>query len=177
MKIWRKLLVSSFVLLNLMAMMRIHLPMEKQFFQQLYQPVDRYLSFFSIYQDWMMFAPNPAKLSFYLRAEIEFDDGSKEDYVFPRNTRLSTIQRYIQGEKFRKVISEGIRKDQNSFMWRDTAKFALRKLRNTHFDKIPLKVHLYRHWDEIPNIKQEFRPHLSTTADYQSFKFFTYEVI
>jgi hypothetical protein len=158
-------------------MVRVFVPLEAKFFSAVYKPVDSYLSFFSIYQDWMMFAPNPNRLNNYISAEVEFMDGTKENYLFPRPDQLSLVEKYTYGEKYRKFMSEGIRKDSNSFMWKDTAKFVLRKIRNDNFEKIPAKVHLFRNWNEIPDLNQGFRKYNQLETQYQSFKFFTYEVI
>lgn len=124
-----------------------------------------------------MFAPNPGKSNNHMTAKVEFMDGSMTDYAFPRAVDMNFFDKYSYGEKFRKLTSEGIRKDKNKFMWRDTAKFVLRQIRETHFDKIPLKVHLYRHWEEIPHIEKEFRPHGARAPKFDSYKFYTYEVI
>jgi hypothetical protein len=173
----RKLFITLFIVFNFLIMFRVHLPLDSKYFSTLYRPIDSYLSFFSIYQDWFMFAPNPSKLNLYITAEVEFDDGSKDIYEFERNSMGSLSQKYISGERYRKFTSESLRKDKNSYLWKDAAKFALRKLKNKSFSKIPLKVHLTRHWDEIPNMEKEFRPHLSKSTNYQSFKFYTYEVL
>ena len=172
-----KSLISLFISFNLLCMIRVFVPLEAKYFAALYRPIDSYLSFFSIYQDWMMFAPNPNRLNTYLSAEVEFVDGTKETYVFPRPSELGLVEKYVYGEKFRKLISEGIRKDSNQFMWKDTAKFILRKLKNENYEKIPAKVHLFRHWNEIPDVAKEFRPHKQIETKYESFKFYTYEVI
>jgi hypothetical protein len=173
----RKIILSGFILFNFLPMLRIHLPLDAKFIGATYRPVDAYLSFFSIYQDWMMFAKNPARLNIYLTADVEFDDGTRDTYVFPKPTELSLLEKYIYGERFRKIISESIRRDDNRFMWPDTAKFALRKLRDRNFAKLPLRVHLNRHWYVTPAMEQEFLPHLQRKANYEKFKFYTYEVI
>lgn len=173
----RKIIISAFILFNFLPMLRVHLPLDTKFFSALYKPVDTYLSFFSIYQDWLMFAKNPARINTYLTAEVEFDDGTSEVYMFPHPTELNLMEKYIYGERFRKIISEAIRKDENSWMWQDTAKFALRKLKDKNFHKIPLKVHLNRHWFETPALEQTFIPHLTKYENYQKYKFYTYEVL
>jgi hypothetical protein len=173
----KKLLVSAFILFNFLAMIRVHLPLDARIFNTLYRPVDAYLSFFSIYQDWMMFAKNPSRMNVYISADVEFDDGTKDTYVFPRPTELSLIDKYVYGERYRKIVSEAIRRDDHMFMWEDTAKFAMRKLKDKNFAKIPLKVHLIRHWNETPDIKTKFVPHLYKNQNYASHKFYTYEVL
>lgn len=173
----KKILISGFILFNFMAMLRVHIPMESRFFSFIYRPVDAYLSFFSIYQDWMMFAKNPSRINVYMTADVEFDDGTKDTYVFPRPTHMRLIDKYVSGERYRKILSEAIRRDDHRYMWPDTAKFALRKLREKNFHKVPLKVHLIRHWNETPDVKKAFIPHLSRSEKYESFKFYTHEVL
>ncbi len=160
-----------------MAMVRIHLPVQHSFFKTLYRPVDAYLSFFSIYQDWLMFAPNPARTSYHLTAQVEFDDGSTDSYSFPKTSDLTFAQRYSYGERYRKIISEAIRKDSHKWMWPDTARFALRKLKERNFSKVPMRVHLYRHWYETPDWNARFVPHRTKSPKYSNYKFYTYKVI
>lgn len=173
----KKFIVSFFIVFNFLAMLRVHLPLDAKFFSTLYRPVDAYLSFFSIYQDWMMFAKNPSRINVYMSADVEFDDGTKDTYIFPRPTHMRLIDKYISGERFRKILSEAIRRDDHRYMWADTAKFALRKLREKSFHKVPLKVHLIRHWNETPDVNKTFIPHLSKSQKYESFKFYTHEVL
>lgn len=172
-----KILVSAFIVLNFLTMVRIFVPLEAKYFATIYRPVDSYLSFFSIYQDWMMFAPNPGRLNTTVEAEVEFDDGSVEKFSFPKQSEMGLFEKYTYGEKYRKIVSEGIRKDENSFMWKDTAKFVLRQLKEKNFSKIPLKVHLIRKWNEIPDVSKEFIPASQSPKSFEQFKFYTYEVI
>ena len=151
--------------------------LEYKFFLFVYKPIDSYLSFFSIYQDWMMFAPDPGRVNSSIDAQVEFDDGTTEMYSFPISAEMSLVGKYMRGEKIRKIISEGIRKDSHSFLWRDTAKYVLRELKEKNFNKIPLKVHLIRLWDYIPDYDKEFRLHSEAPKKFQQFRFYTYEVI
>lgn len=124
-----------------------------------------------------MFAPNPTRLNIFIKADVEFEDGSKDSYVFPRPSEMNIFEKYVSGERYRKIISEAIRNDSHNWMWPDTAKFALRKMREKHYNKIPLKVHLSRHWSETPDMSVEFRPHGEKIKDFKAYRFYTYEVI
>lgn len=157
-------------------MARVLLPLEKPTLQSVYRPIDAYLSFFSLYQSWTMFAPNPARTNIYLTAEVDFMDGTKDLYSFPRSSMLSLENRFAFGERYR-VISDVIRKDSNYFLWTDVAKFALRKLRDTNFHKIPARVRLRKHMSEIPDVKRKFIPHQTQNSNIKSKDFFTYEVL
>lgn len=178
MNLFQKFVVSGFIVFQLLTMIRVHLPLgESKFFYSLYRPIDAYLSSFSLYQDWMMFAPNPSRTEVYVTAEVEFDNGVKDTFSFPKPWELSIAQKYVNGERIRKFISEGVRRDENSWMWPDTARFVLRQLKAKHFDKIPLKVHLYRHWYDTPDLRQVFHPQAETVKDYARYRFYTYEVL
>ncbi|MFP5385111.1 MAG: hypothetical protein ACLGHN_03480 [Bacteriovoracia bacterium] len=172
----KKILISAFIIFNFLIMARVHLPMNSKFFSALYRPVDPFLSFFSLYQTWTMFSPNPARTNSFITAEVLFDDNSKDTYVFPRASEMSIFEKYVNGERYR-VITDAIRRDNNKFLWKDSAKFALRKLRSTNLHKIPLRVDLVRHWDIIPDMKTSFRPHLKPVKKYSSYKFYTHEVL
>lgn len=170
-----KILISSFIVFNFLIMMRVHLPLQSPFISSLYRPIDKYLSFFTLFQTWEMYAPNPSRLNAYLTAQVEFDDKSKDLYEFPRVDKMSIFEKYVYGERMR-VITEAIRRDENSFLWKDAAKFAMRKVRDRNLSKIPIRIHLFRHWSITPDMKADFRPHLTKTTNYQKYKFFTYEV-
>ncbi len=176
MSLVRRIIVTVFILFNFLTFFRVFMPLDTVFFQSIYRPIDSYLSFFSIYQDWLMFAPDPSKINSYITGEVEFEDGSKDTYTFPRSEEMSLLEKYQNGEKYRKILSEGVRKDSNQFMWKDTAKFVLKKLKDKHGYKLPLRVKLYRHWDEIKNLSVEFRPVKQKPQTFQSYNFFTYEV-
>lgn len=176
MSTWKKLLIGLFLGINFLSMARTFMPLDNQFISSIYRPVDHYLSFFSIYQSWNMFSPNPARVDSHITAEVEFDDGSSDIYYFPDSKNLSLKEKYAFGERYR-VLLETARQDSNSFLWKDLAKFALRKLRTTNYDKIPLKVHLYRHWSEIPSMETKFIPRTTRIETDKSHKFFTHEVL
>lgn len=124
-----------------------------------------------------MFAPNPSRMNVFVSAVVEFEDGTRATYSFPRPGELTLLQKYVYGEKLRKFVTEGLRKDENAWMWPDASKFVLRQMRDKHFDKIPRKVHLYRHWHETADLKESFQPHLQKINNYHAYRFYTHEVI
>ncbi len=177
MSLVKKIFISGFIVFNFMIMARVHLPLDSKFFSTIYGPVDSYTRFFSSFQDWLMFAPNPSRTNYQISAEVEFVDGSRDTWFFPRAAELGIVGKYLYGERYRKFVSEGVRKDENSFMWKDTARFALRKIGEDNFDKIPKKVHLYRHWEDVPLLSQGMRTHGKRPDKLSKFRFFTHEVM
>lgn len=174
---FKKCLISAFIVLNILGMARMHLPMESKYISTLYAPIDNYLSFFSISQDWMMFAPDPSKEDHFITAKIEFEDGPSTAYEFEYRPEPNILHTYLRGERFRKITTEAIRKNENEFMWRDMAKFALRKVRDRNFSKLPAKVYLFRHWATTPDMQSSFVPHNYLKTNYSSHHFYTYEVM
>ncbi len=174
---FKKFFISAFIIFNFLIMVRVHLPLNVRFFSSLYAPVDTYLKFFSTFQDWFMFAPNPSRTNYEISAEIEFTDGTRDSWFFPKASELSIAGKYLYGERYRKFVSEGVRKDENSFMWKDTARFALRKMGENNYDKIPKKIHLYRHWEDVPLLSEGMRKHGSHPPTLSKFRFFTHEVM
>ena len=126
-----------------------------------------------------MFAPNPNRTNLEISATVEYEDGSKEMFWFPRSYELGVIGKYMYGEKYRKFITEGVSRDSNNFMWADLSRFVLRKVGETKFDKVPKTVYLSRHWEDIPLLTSEFRTHGTrpNLSRFNSYKFYTYEVL
>jgi hypothetical protein len=124
-----------------------------------------------------MFAPDPGKINTHITAEVEFYDGSKDTYKFPRGRDLTIGQKYLYGEKYRKFLTEAFDHHDKSFLWEDVAKFALRKMKNQSFAKIPKSVHLSSHWEKVPDLGKSFRKHLAHQDVFTTNKFYTYEVL
>lgn len=175
MNVYRKLFISAFIILNFLFMFRVHLPTGTAFFKALYKPIDPIISFLGLKQSWSMFAPDPSRLNVYLTATVDFEDGTHETYVFPRSSELSLKDRYTYGDRFR-VLSENVRNDRNSFMWKDAARFAMRNIDSELFFKIPSRVNLIRHWDVIPDPRKDFRNHEAHKVSYKTHKFYSYEI-
>jgi hypothetical protein len=152
------------------------MPMEKSFFKYLYRPIDPFLSAFSIYQSWAMFAENPSRINSHISAEIFFTDGTQTTFNFPKSEELSIMKRYSYGERYRKIISEVITVDANYFLWSDVALFALRRVKEKYPLKFPRLVQLQRSWYLIPHPGKTFIVHSERTRNFRQFKFFTYEV-
>ncbi len=135
-----------------MIMIRALMPLHYPFFRQLYKPVDAYLSFFSIYQDWMMFAPNPSMNEIYMYADIEFDDLSKDYFHFSMD-EANYWSSKLKKEKIRKLLSS-ISYNQKNL--EELSRFALRKIGSKNFHKIPLKITLYQNEFSTPDIEKKF---------------------
>jgi hypothetical protein len=171
------LLINAFIVMHLMMMCRAQWPIDKsKILSWIYTPVTFVQSFFSMYQGWEMFAPNPSRLNIFLDAEIEFEDGTTYVWQLPRATHQGAMAKHLWGEKMRKLVSECLRMDKNSWAWKDTARYVLRKNKETLFEKNPMKVHLRRNWYNIDDLDKKFIPHGTTFETYEQFKFYTFDI-
>jgi hypothetical protein len=155
-------------------MFRVHVDFNHPFTQFIYKKIDPYLSYFSIYQDWMMFAPNPSKSDIKLYAKIDFLDGTKDTFVFGE-TDAHFWNKKLYAEKFRK-ISEAISEESNKFMHKDIVKFALRKVKEKNFTKIPKRVTLIKHFSETPPMQEKFIRYYETKNNFQNKTLYVHEV-
>lgn len=142
-----------------------------------YSKIDPALSFFSFYQDWMMFAPNPLRLNSEIYAIVEFESGDIVKYYFDSPTKLNHLQKYLGGEKMRKYFQDTVSNTGNFFTHRDMAKYVLRQLGEAHSEKIPLRVKLVQSKNFIPSPDEEFRASSKQSLKYIDEVLYTHEVI
>lgn len=170
----KKIIASVFLIFHFLVMLRIFMPLNTTFFSKVYQPIDSYLSFFSIYQDWMMFAPNPSRYESKYYADIEFEDGSTTTYEFGSEERNFWTKKLYK-EKMRKIFEGEV--TQNKEMLTDLARFSLRQIRNTHFHRIPLKVVIRKKIFFTQDMEKIFISYHDLKNASSEETIFTYEVI
>ncbi len=158
-------------------MIRPHMSFESALNRKIYNLIDPFLSFFSFYQDWMMFAPNPTSYNYEFYAEIEFMTGDLVKYHFDSPRGLSHWEKYRYGEKLRKYLHDTVANKKNVFVYKDLAKYVLRKIRNSYSDKIPLRVKLVKSKNNINRPEIEFRKIESEVLNYEDEILYVYEVI
>ena len=111
------------------------------------RPIRDYVLYAGLWHKWSMFAPSPYSLNYDLRANVEFKDGSKKEWVWPRMEELSMWKR-LSKERFRKW-RELMFTDNYSHIWRYNARFVARQYYNDPLNP-PVKVTLTRCWNSIP---------------------------
>lgn len=169
----KKIFASLFIIFQFFIMARIFVPLDTQFWKNTYKPIDSYLSFFSIYQDWMMFAPNPTRQDSKLKAIIEFEDGKKTIYEFGSEERNFWTKKLYK-EKMRKLV-DGYA-TSNDLMLKDLARYSLRKIQPSHFDRIPLRVSITQETYFTPDLKQTFIPYNEIKKEFQTKVLYVHEV-
>ncbi|MEX0798454.1 MAG: hypothetical protein WD025_03370 [Bacteriovoracaceae bacterium] len=172
----KKTLITLFIVLNFMMMIRAQIDTSPPLLNALFAPATYIQDYFSVYRGWKMFAPNPTRTSMKIEAEIEFLNGEKATFQFPSPKNLT--DKYIYGERFRKYQGEGVSMDKNSHLWPDTAKWALRQHGKKDPFRIPARVHLIRKWKVVPKLESKFVKHMEKVeAPIKTYKFYTYEVL
>src|SRR5579884_722545 len=122
---WRKLIISAFVIFQISAIVFWLLMSSSESALGhliITEPVRRYMLFSGTWQNWSMFAPNPANIDVYLTADVTYQNGHHAEYEFPRMYKLGILQKY-QEERFRKMIENG-HTDANRQCWPFIARFA-----------------------------------------------------
>ncbi|NDG83997.1 MAG: hypothetical protein EBX52_03040 [Proteobacteria bacterium] len=132
-----------------------------------------YVDFFSLNQNWAMFAPDPYSLNSFIRAEIRFLDGTTRWIAPPRMSTLNLRDRYFL-ERYRKWADDYIRADGYSEYWPLAARYFARKA-YTDAANPPVEVRLWRYWTRIEDPEVRFQPvgyriDESAMERYQYFK-------
>ncbi len=137
--------VSAFLLFHILAITCWAVPIDTPLLIALRNAVSPYMLWSGLFQRWNMFAPEPAKVDFYIEADITLHDGEKRTYVLPRMEKLGYAERYAK-ERYRKY-SEYLRQDNYSALWPDAAKHIARLYANP--SNPPVFVILVRYWSQI----------------------------
>ena len=175
---FKKYLVTIFIIANLMMMIRAQLDQKSPVINYVYTPITFIQNYFSMWRGWSMFAPEPMRMNAYIDAIVTFEDETEYVYNFLNIEDESLYERYIYGERLRKYMTDGLRLDSKSYLWKDAAKFVLKKIATTHFKKKPVSVTLRRRWQPLTHWDLELVPH-RTKVDkkvFNKYEYYTYEV-
>jgi hypothetical protein len=137
--------INALLLFHILAIACWAFPIDTPLIVNLRNAVKPYMLWSGLFQRWNMFAPEPAKVDFYIEAEITLHDGEKRTWIFPRMEKLSYAQRYAK-ERYRKYM-EYLRQDSYSALWPDAARHIARFYINP--SNPPVFVILARYWSEI----------------------------
>lgn len=157
-----KWLISIFIVWQLIMVVMWLLP-SSALQRGMLRVLQHYMWATACWQNWQMFAPNPASDDVYMEAKITYHDGSTHLWVFPRMIKQGFLQRY-EDERFRKMI-ENAHQDSQREIWPYVARFAA--IANNPEPKTDPVVHveLVRVWQNIP-------PNPLPPTPYHSFTFY-----
>ncbi|MDI9634698.1 hypothetical protein QPK87_37465 [Kamptonema cortianum] len=128
---------------------------------------DNFLPFYTestgLWQFWDMFAPNPARVDYWLDAEVTYQDGSTKIVEYPRMKNMSLFQKFMK-ERYRKY-SERLSPDEYRWKWPHTAYWMAVQAWTDH-DNPPVRIALRRHFRTIQP------PGTPTPDEYEEFTFY-----
>ena len=129
-------------------------------------PVKTYLVYTGLWQYWDMFSPNPSNLDVWVDAEIEYSDGTRSIYQYPRMYLMSPQVKYFK-ERYRKFLERAHTED-NSKLWPFFAARIAREARDKEH-KTPVKLVLRRHFRTYQGPNTLIPP-------FKTYNYYTYTV-
>jgi hypothetical protein len=141
-----RLLLSAFIVFHIVATLLWVMP-RSDLHNQVRSLTWNYISHVGLWQHWGMFAPQPSNLNAYLSAVVTYQDGSRQEWTWPRMAELDLVAKYPK-ERYRK-FAEYARMDRFAFMWPSLAQYAA-EVNTTDPTNPPVQVQLWRHWWFVP---------------------------
>ena len=109
---------------------------------QLIKPFIGYLNFFGLWQGWSVFE-KPRLYNGYLTAVVQFQDGSRRTWEFPRMEKLGLVEKMFK-ERYRRWANDCVSDVNDSYLWPDAARYIARLYRRP--ENPPVSVSIIRHW-------------------------------
>lgn len=176
--LYKKVPILLFLGLNISIFIVSGLPDRSEVGRRWMQLVYPYVGFFSLDQNWSMFAPNPSQVNSYVDAVITFTDGSSERWTFPRASQISGTDRFTSGERFRKYSQEGLLPvNEKQDVWLDLSLFIekdVKKLESFGRKRSLAKLEYFRYWNQIPHPEKRFIRHGELSRDFASEMVYQY---
>ncbi|MCG9894045.1 MAG: hypothetical protein MH204_01040 [Fimbriimonadaceae bacterium] len=113
-----------------------------------WSPVRHYMSFTGLWQAWDMFAPNPASIETWFRAEVTTVGGKTYEADYPRMAEMNLIDRFMK-ERYRKY-TERVRGEEHAGRHPSLARFLVRRAGLTPGDP-PSRIVLYEVTRRLPD--------------------------
>lgn len=179
MRVLMKAVISFFIFCHVMVMVMSSLPDRSAVAKKIYEPLRIYQQVFGLSQAWRMFAPNPSRTNSYIIANLKFSDGSNEQWTFPRPSQMSSGQRFLSGERFRKFQQEYLRTLELPLLWNDLGKFVTREVQwiEDSGQKRQLEqISFVRHYNYIKAPEVFIIPHGQKSTQYKTKELFQFNV-
>ena len=162
--------LSAFILFHLLAITAWSLHSDSPLVQNFTNAIRPYMLWTGLFQNWDMFAPDPSKLNCNMGAVVEYRDGTRSLWSFPKMESRGIVDKYFR-ERWRKYANDNLRLDPNAALWPDAARYVARQ--NYRPANPPVAVSLIRYWSEVPrpSANGSYQP-----APWQWYSFYRYSV-
>jgi hypothetical protein len=165
-----RLALTTFIIFHLAAITAWSLQSDSPLIQNFNKLIRPYMLWTGLFQNWDMFAPDPSKLNCNVGAVVEYRDGTRSLWSFPKMESMGLVDKYFR-ERWRKYANDNLRLDTNAALWPDAARYVARQ--NNRPGNPPVAVSLLRYWSEVPPPAPNgiYEP-----APWQWYTFFRYPV-
>lgn len=176
--ILKKSIIVAFFSLNVGIMIVDGLPDRSALGARFIKAVARYQAFGMLYQPWSMFAPNPMNTNAFIEAQLQFDDGSSEEWKLPRQTIIEGFRKILIGDRYRLFGQETLLPNKNELTWFDVSKYIARKTAQSEFNgkKRTLKKIVFNRYSNVirPPPEAPLIPHGTRSQNYKIDPVFYY---
>lgn len=159
----KKVVIVLFVSVNAAIMFIDGFPDKSALGRTFLQKVAPYQGLVMLYQPWSMFAPNPLDTNAFIEADLEFTDGSVDQWQMPRPLNLTGIRKFLISDRYRIFGQESLLPNQNEQVWFDVSKYVTRitmeKEKNTRQRTLRRIVFKRLHSQIKPLAAETFIPH------------------
>jgi hypothetical protein len=168
------MLISGFIFIYLSAVSIFAFPFSFKPWSSLRNMVTPMLNTVGLWQNWSMFSPYPRSYQCYVDAEIEYLDGHKEVWSFPRMEQLSFWQRFKQ-ERYRKLVSDNLCQDIHNALMPHIAKYVAYE--SSIPNNPPMRVRFNKH-TQFPWMPWQInQPNVSAETEWKSVCVATYTIM
>lgn len=162
-----RLIVSVFVLAYI-VLVSVYLSPPSPWRDVALQPVQKFVDYVGLWQDYCLFAPDPPSTNIDLSAELTFADGRKEIWNFPRMEKLNLFERIIK-ERYRKFGDDHVASE--AYLWPDLCRYLSRVYAAR--GKPPVSITLIKRFADIPPPEKGLGKVLPEHSE--EARFFTYQ--
>lgn len=181
-RIWcavKKTIIIIFFSLNVGIMIVGALPDRSAIGAQFINLVSRYQAWTMLYQPWSMFAPNPMNTNAYVNAEIQFNDGTIEEWPLLRQRLLKNPRRVLVGDRYRIFSQKTLVPNRNELVWFDISKYIAHQVaqRESEGKKRSIKQILFKRYSNVikPPPEAPLIPHGTLSTSYNVEPVFYYQ--
>ena len=149
-------IIGTFLFFQL-SIFYLYLFLPNQVCAKLVEPFQKFYVFFSLFQAYGVFSPNPAIANSHIIASVMYDDGSTRLYPMLRINRMGLIEKIVR-ERHRKFLEDNIPQPTNAKLLDDLARFVARQCNDLKPSdsgkppRTPVYVTLIYYWSEVPPI-------------------------
>lgn len=172
----RKPLICGFILLHAFLMIGGSLPDPNLIMERTLGLFAPYQQFISFQQGWSMFAPFPGGENSYVDATVDFSDGERTVWTFPRPTDMGFVEKSLVGEKYRKLGQERLLPYQNFELWNDVSKFVIQDLNQKFPNREVANIQFFRHSNIVESPEKSIVSHGVRTTNYDTQSIFEYKL-